>query len=51
MPGDEDMGQVKASLVADFLTRYYAVLADKPEAWMSMVEELKSRDTVSLLPL
>ncbi|OKP75277.1 GNAT family acetyltransferase [Paenibacillus sp. P3E] len=51
MPGNEDLGQVKASLIADFLTRYYAVLVDKPEAWTSMVEGLKSRDTVSLLPL
>lgn len=51
MPGDEDVEQIGAPLVADFLTRYYAVLEDKPEAWTSMVEQLRGRDTVTLLPL
>lgn len=51
MPGDEDLEQVDAALVGDFLTRYYAVLADKPEAWTSMVKDLRSKDTVKLLPL
>ncbi|MNR56892.1 hypothetical protein D3C85_1775610 [compost metagenome] len=51
MPGDENLERIEASLVADFLTRYYAVLADKPEAWTSMVEQLRSRDAVPLLPL
>jgi hypothetical protein len=51
MPGNEDSEQISASLVAGFLTRYYAVLAHKPEAWTSMVEQLKSRDSVALLPL
>ncbi|MNC19628.1 hypothetical protein D3C75_675630 [compost metagenome] len=51
MPGDENLEQIEAALVANFLTRYYAVLAEKPEAWTSMVEQLKSRDAVGLLPL
>ncbi|MNY74123.1 hypothetical protein D3C86_2130760 [compost metagenome] len=51
MPGDENLEQIEAALVANFLTRYYAVLADKPEVWTSMVERLKSRNTVPLLPL
>lgn len=51
MPGEEELGQLDASLVADFLTHYYTVLADKPEAWLSMVEQLRSADKLRLLPL
>ncbi|WP_054944071.1 hypothetical protein [Paenibacillus ihuae] len=51
MPGQEGLEAVEASLVADFLTRYYAVLEDKPEAWHSMVDQLRQRDTLLLLPL
>ncbi|CAH1226180.1 hypothetical protein PAECIP111892_05714 [Paenibacillus auburnensis] len=51
MPGHEGLEAVEASLVADFLTRYYAVLEDKPEAWHSMVDQLRQRDTLRLLPL
>lgn len=51
MPGHEGMKTVEASLVAEFLTRYYAVLEDKPEAWHAMVEQLRRRDTLQLLPL
>ncbi|UQZ34291.1 GNAT family acetyltransferase [Paenibacillus sp. PK3_47] len=51
IPGEEDMEQLDASLVADFLTRYYAVLEDKPEAWLAMVEQLRAADKLTLLPL
>ncbi|WNS47038.1 GNAT family N-acetyltransferase [Paenibacillus sp. MMS20-IR301] len=51
MPGSEDVEEIGAGLVADFLTRYYAVLKDKPDAWTSMVEQLRTRDKLALLPL
>lgn len=31
MPGDESLDELPASLVADFLNRYYAVLPNKPQ--------------------
>lgn len=51
MPGNEELEEIGAPLVADFLTRYYAVLEDKPESWTSMVEQLRSREHLALLPL
>lgn len=51
MPGEEELDRLDASLVADFLTRYYTVLEDKPEAWLSMVQQLRSTDKLLLLPL
>jgi hypothetical protein len=37
--------------VADFLNRYYAVLPNKPQEWLAMVEQLTARKSVALLPL
>lgn len=51
MPGDEELTQVDAGLTADFLTRYYEVLVSKPSTWQSMVNKLRSMDTIDLLPL
>lgn len=51
MPGDEKLESIAAPLVADFLTRYYAVLEGKPDAWTSMVSQLRGRERVALLPL
>ncbi|MEK5234197.1 GNAT family N-acetyltransferase [Paenibacillus sp. FSL L8-0470] len=51
MPADEEQDRLDASLVGNFLTRYYAVLEDKPEAWLSMVEGLRAQDKLELLPL
>lgn len=51
MPGDEELESLAAPLVADFLTRYYAVLEGKPEAWTSMICQLRGRESVALLPL
>ncbi|MDT9720206.1 GNAT family N-acetyltransferase [Paenibacillus sp. ClWae2A] len=51
MPGDESLGELPASLVADFLNRYYAVLPNKPQEWLAMVEQLTTRKSVALLPL
>jgi len=51
MPGDDEMSHIPAALVADFLTRYYSVLPDKPKAWEDMVAGLRTWESVALLPL
>ncbi|TVY10249.1 GNAT family N-acetyltransferase [Paenibacillus cremeus] len=51
MTVDGEGDSVKAELVWRFLERYYAVLPQKPEAWLHMVEALKRRDTIRLLPI
>ncbi|MFE8702753.1 GNAT family N-acetyltransferase [Cytobacillus sp. FJAT-54145] len=51
MPSNDEVNEIPAQLVADFLTTYYAVLSNKPQAWLKMVENLKSKQTVELLPL
>lgn len=51
MPGDEETVELPAALITDFLTTYYSVLEKKPEKWIKMVEQLKRKETVSLLPL
>ncbi|WP_409342968.1 GNAT family N-acetyltransferase [Paenibacillus sp. MBLB4367] len=48
---DEEQDSVPAELIVRFLTRYYAVLPNKPQAWLDMIESLKTRDAVKLLPL
>jgi hypothetical protein len=47
-PADETQTELKASLIVQFLERYYAVLPNKPRAWLEMVEDLRRRDTVAL---
>ncbi|MEB1806415.1 MAG: GNAT family N-acetyltransferase [Bacillaceae bacterium] len=51
MPFNEDSTKVEADLVVNFLTTYYAVLSNKPQEWLTMIEKLKGRDTIQLLPL
>lgn len=51
MPENENLDELDAGLIADFLTRYYAVLESKPEAWLAMVAKLRTMSTVRLLPL
>ncbi|MCU6797530.1 GNAT family N-acetyltransferase [Paenibacillus sp. WQ 127069] len=51
MPIDDSCTEVSASLIVQFLTRYYSVLPDKPLQWQQMIEGLKQRDTVALFPL
>ncbi|MEK3916386.1 GNAT family acetyltransferase [Paenibacillus sp. FSL H7-0331] len=51
MPIDDSCTEVSASLIVQFLTRYYSVLPDKPSQWQKMIEGLKQRDTVALFPL
>ncbi|MEK3722968.1 GNAT family N-acetyltransferase [Paenibacillus sp. FSL H8-0034] len=51
LPIDDSCTEVSASLIVQFLTRYYAVLPDKPSQWQQMIEGLQQRDTVALFPL
>ncbi len=51
MPSDDSMSELPAELIVNFLTRYYAVLPEKPKAWLDMVAKLKQREKVALLPL
>ncbi|WP_068776756.1 GNAT family acetyltransferase [Paenibacillus sp. FJAT-26967] len=51
MPSDEDMSALPSSLVADFLTRYYTVLENKPDTWQRMIEGLRASERISLLPI
>ncbi|MFH5187229.1 GNAT family N-acetyltransferase [Paenibacillus sp. TAB 01] len=47
----EELASIPASLVSSFLETYYAILPNKPQAWYAMVEQLKQRDRIGLLPL
>ncbi|WP_150275774.1 GNAT family N-acetyltransferase [Paenibacillus tepidiphilus] len=51
MPQDDEQTQLEAQLVADFLTRYYAVLENKPQEWLDMVTRLRTQDKLPLLPI
>lgn len=51
LPVDEDMDKLPAALVVQFLEGYYAALPNKPQAWLAMMDELRSKDQVELLPL
>lgn len=51
MPMDEATTELPSQLIVDFLTTYYSVLSNKPEQWLNMIENLKKKDTVQLLPL
>ncbi|PLR83364.1 GNAT family acetyltransferase [Bacillus sp. V33-4] len=51
MPGDENVNEIPAQLVVDFLKNYYTVLPNKPSEWLNMVEQLERQESVPLLPL
>ena len=51
MPTEESTHELPAALIADFLTTYYSVLEKKPEKWNNMVDKLKNKETVAILPL
>lgn len=40
-----------ANLIEQFLSSYYSVLSNKPEAWHKMIETLKNEETIRLAPL
>ncbi|MDR7313867.1 GNAT family N-acetyltransferase [Brevibacillus nitrificans] len=51
MPANEEQTTLEADLIVSFLTRYYSVLPQKPQAWLDMVESLSGKETVELLPI
>ncbi|OLS36797.1 GNAT family acetyltransferase [Bacillus sp. MRMR6] len=51
MPMNDGLESLPASLVADFLTTYYSILSNKPQKWVEMIEGIKSKETIALLPL
>jgi len=51
LPTDEQQSQLGSDLIVQFLTRYYTVLPNKPQAWYEMIEDLKKKGTIDLLPL
>lgn len=51
MPKDEQLTELPGKLVVDFLSWYYAVLPNKPQAWTDMIEQLKQTPTVQLRAL
>ena len=51
MPFDERTKSLPAPLVTAFLERYYAALPNRPGSWYAMMEALRQRDAVDLLPL
>lgn len=48
---DPNVAEIPAALAVNFLTRYYTVLPNKPQAWYDMIADLKNRDSVELLPI
>lgn len=51
LPVDEQLQQLPASLIATFLETYYSALPNKPQQWLDMVEMLKSKQFIELMPL
>lgn len=51
LPTHDELGELPASLIHDFLTRYYSALPNKPQEWQAMMDELAQRPSVKLLPL
>ncbi|MFK7691356.1 GNAT family N-acetyltransferase [Paenibacillus sp. HJGM_3] len=48
---DENLSDLPAALVVQFLRTYYAVLERKPEAWYEMIRQLETKETVALRPI
>ncbi|RXT15452.1 GNAT family N-acetyltransferase [Ammoniphilus sp. CFH 90114] len=53
LPMDDQTEELEASLIVQFLRRYYAdsVLSNKPKSWYEMVEEVEGKQTVALLAI
>lgn len=51
LPKDEELDRLDSALVYQFLERYYTALPHKPEEWLSMMNQLRTRDEIELLPL
>ncbi|MBJ6363668.1 GNAT family N-acetyltransferase [Paenibacillus sp. GCM10012307] len=51
LPAEEELGSLPAELVYNFLTEYYSALPNKPQAWNDMMDGLKTKNEIALLPL
>jgi len=51
MPANDTVDRLPASLVKDFLTTYYAILENKPQEWLKMIDKIDSEEAIELLPL
>jgi hypothetical protein len=51
LPRSEELDAIPAALVVEFLTTYYSALPNKPQAWLDMIQQLRSREEVRLLAL
>ncbi|MFC6332143.1 GNAT family N-acetyltransferase [Paenibacillus septentrionalis] len=51
LPADEQLQELSAQLIATFLETYYAALPNKPQQWLDMVAQLKTQQSIELLPL
>src|SRR5690606_33955404 len=51
LPADEELQKLPANLIASFLETYYSALPNKPKQWLDMVDKLKSKYDVELMPL
>ncbi len=51
LPSNENLEAIPASLVVDFLTRYYEALPNKPQEWLAMINQLKTLQQIRLLAL
>ncbi|GLX68109.1 GNAT family N-acetyltransferase [Paenibacillus glycanilyticus] len=51
LPADEEMSSIPASLVVHFLEGYYSALPNKPKQWLEMVDGLRGRNQLELLPI
>lgn len=47
----EEEEVLPGTLVARFLTNYYAILPNKPAAWTEMVKQAVEREEIPLLPI
>ncbi|MBH5317756.1 GNAT family N-acetyltransferase [Paenibacillus sp. GSMTC-2017] len=51
LPQDEELTHIDAALIVTFLEGYYSALPNKPVEWLAMIERLKTKDQIELLPL
>ncbi|MGZ7445520.1 GNAT family N-acetyltransferase [Paenibacillus sp. TH7-28] len=51
LPMGENEETLQTDLIVKFLQRYYTVLPNKPQSWYDMIESLKVKETVKLLPI
>ena len=51
MPTNDDLENIPAAIVKEFLTTYYSILSNKPQEWLDMINRLGEKESISLLPL